>query len=148
MWLLKIRKLVKAAGREALILLLAIRHPDTPLPLKVAATAALGYLFSPLDLLPDLPVIGWVDDLLLLSYGLPYLIRRLPSDVLAEVEAQADRILALFGAGASMPPKPAGRASPTRAPRKRPARAAGKVSDAKIVSPEKPARPARRGRSG
>jgi hypothetical protein len=36
MWILKMRRLARKAGREALILFFAVRHPDTPLPLKIA----------------------------------------------------------------------------------------------------------------
>jgi len=142
MWLLRLRKLAKTAGREALILFLAARHPDTPLPLKLAAAAALAYLVSPVDLLPDLPLIGWVDDLVLVSVGMPYLIRRLPSSVREQAGEQADRVLALLGirppaqgdasaARAAAAPPPRRRAA---TPRKRAAPRGEAVSDAKIVS--------------
>jgi uncharacterized membrane protein YkvA (DUF1232 family) len=70
MWLLKVRKLLSQAGREALIMYFAILHPGTPRMLKVAGGAALVYLISPVDLIPDIPVVGWVDDALLLEIEL------------------------------------------------------------------------------
>ena len=49
MWLLKIRRLVRHAGREALILFFAMRHPGTPMALKLASAAALAYVISELS---------------------------------------------------------------------------------------------------
>ena len=97
MWFLKLRRLARKAGREALILFFAVRHPDTPLPLKLAAGAALAYLLSPVDLIPDVPLVGFVDDLLVLSLGLPLLVRRLPPGVLADAGARADKVLSAMG---------------------------------------------------
>lgn len=159
MWLLKLRRLARKAGREALILFFAVRHPDTPLPVKLAATAALAYVLSPIDLIPDLPLVGAVDDLLLLSLGLPMLVRRLPPRVLAETGVRADRVLADLGFGRTAAAEEGGDAGGARAgarapveaelvepvrPRRRaaaspaqprtPRSRAGRVSEAKIVS--------------
>ena len=141
MWILKVRKLAKAAGREALLLFFAIRDPGTPLPIKIAAAAALAYLLSPVDLMPDIPLIGWVDDLLLLSYGLPFLIRRLPPRVRERNGERADRVIELLGFGArkrgpaqtveSEAPRRAGASSRGAGTRRR---ARADVSDARIVS--------------
>jgi len=93
MWILKLRKLAKEMGREALILAFAARDPATPLPLRLAAVAALAYVISPIDLVPDLPLIGWVDDLLVVSLGVPFLLRRLPPSVYVRAAARAQRLL-------------------------------------------------------
>ena len=167
MWFLKMRRLARKAGREALILFFAVRHPDTPLPLKIAAGAALAYLLSPVDLIPDVPLVGFVDDLLVLSLGLPMLVGRLPPGVVAEAGARADKVLSAMGfrkAASGAAAGSAGRrreaeveveigepvrksaraASGTGAGRPRSARrpAAGGVSEAKVVSEVR--RPARR----
>lgn len=169
MWFLKMRRLARKAGREALILFFAVRHPDTPLPLKIAAGAALAYLLSPVDLIPDVPLVGFVDDLLVLSLGLPMLVGRLPPGVVAEAGARADKVLAAMGfrkagAGAAAAAGAAGRqreadveveigepvrksaraAAGTGARRKRAGGgpAADGVSDAKVVSEVR--RPARK----
>ncbi|HWS76635.1 MAG TPA: DUF1232 domain-containing protein [Quisquiliibacterium sp.] len=170
MWFLKLRRLARKAGREALILFFAARHPETPTPLKLAAAAALVYLLSPVDLIPDVPLIGFVDDLLVLSLGLPMLVRKLPPRVLADTGARADRVLAALGlrtggaagAGASpgqadvevevevaAAPRQARRATGAARPRARARGGAERVSDAKIVS-EVAARPKgrRRGAAG
>ncbi|HQP68458.1 MAG TPA: DUF1232 domain-containing protein, partial [Quisquiliibacterium sp.] len=99
MWLLKLRRLFKSAGTEALILALAVRDPATPLAMRVAAAAALAYLISPVDLIPDIPFVGWVDDALILGMGLPYLLRRLPPEVLARATQRAEHLLGMFRFG-------------------------------------------------
>lgn len=155
MWVLKLKRLAKKAGREALILWFAVRDPRTPLPLKLAAGAALGYFVSPVDLLPDVLLVGWIDDLLLLSLGVPFLLRSLPREVFDDAAWRADRVLEMLGrtpadrgpssgkssadASSSAAAKKgnaertAGRA-PSKARGRADARHAQEVSDAKIVS--------------
>ncbi len=99
MWLLRLRRMFRVAGRDALILFFAIRDPRTPRHLKVAATAALTWIISPLDPLPDLPLIGWVDDMLILTVALPLLMRRLPAPVREQAIAGADRFIAVWWPG-------------------------------------------------
>jgi len=132
MWILKLRRLAKTIGREALILAFAVRDPATPLALKLAAVAALAYVISPVDLVPDLPLIGWVDDLLVAAVGVPFLLRRLPPAVYDRAAARAARLLdSLGGTGRARPSKvepvdPSGR----RTARSRTARA----TDARILA--------------
>ena len=99
MWLFRLRRMFRVAGRDALILFLAIRDPRTPRHQKVAATAALAWIVSPLDPLPDLPLIGWVDDMLILTVALPLLMRRLPAPVREQAIAGADRFIAIWWPG-------------------------------------------------
>ena len=111
MWLFRLRKMFRVAGRDALVLFFAIRDPRTPRALKLAAGAALAWILSPIDPLPDLPLIGWVDDMLVLSVALPMLIRRLPEAVRLEANLRADRFTAVWWparpTGASVDGKPA-----------------------------------------
>lgn len=97
MGLLRLRRMFRAAGRDALIVFFAIRDPRTPRRLKLAAVAALAWIFSPVDPLPDLPLIGWVDDLLVFSVALPLILRKLPAPVLMSAVARADQVIALWG---------------------------------------------------
>ncbi len=97
MGLLRLRRMFRAAGRDALIVFFAIRDPRTPRRLKLAAVAALAWIFSPVDPLPDLPLIGWVDDLLVFSVALPLIMRKLPASVLMSAVARADQVIALWG---------------------------------------------------
>ncbi len=111
MWLFRLRKMFRVAGRDALVLFFAIRDPRTPRALKLAAGAALAWILSPIDPLPDLPLIGWVDDMLVLSVALPLLIRRLPEAVRLEANLRADRFTAVWwparATGASVDGMPA-----------------------------------------
>jgi uncharacterized membrane protein YkvA (DUF1232 family) len=99
MWLFRLRRTFRLAGRDALILFFAIRDPRTPRALKLAAAVAIAWVVSPIDPIPDLPVIGWVDDLLVLSVGIPLLLGRLPDPVRLQAQMQADRFIAAWWPG-------------------------------------------------
>ena len=98
MWLIRLRLLLKSVGREALVLLYALRHPETPRGVKLAILGLLFYVVSPVDLVPDvLLLFGWADDAALILMGVPYLVRRLPARVAADCSEAASRLLARFG---------------------------------------------------
>ncbi len=60
----------------------ALRHPSAPGWLKLGTALVALYLISPIDLLPDaLPIIGVVDDLVLVPLAIRMLIKRLPPDI-------------------------------------------------------------------
>ena len=60
----------------------ALRHPAAPLWLKLGTGLIALYLFSPVDLIPDvLPFIGVMDDLVLVPLAIRWLLKRLPPDV-------------------------------------------------------------------
>lgn len=81
--------------QETLALYLAARHPDTPWYAKLLAMAVAGYALSPIDLIPDfIPVLGYVDDLVLVPAGIALAVRLVPDAVLAECRARAARELA------------------------------------------------------
>lgn len=85
-WSERIRRL-KAEVRA---LYLAARHPRTPRIAKLVAALVAGYAFSPLDLIPDvIPVLGYLDDAILLPLGIWLAIRLIPADVLDECRRQA-----------------------------------------------------------
>jgi len=95
MWMARIWKLMKTAGRDGLVLAHAFRDPHTPRGLKLGMVALLLYLLSPIDLVPDiLAVFGWADDFAVMMFGIPFLARRLPDAVRVRAEAQAERWLA------------------------------------------------------
>ncbi len=99
MWLFRLRKFLKTAGREALLLLVAFRHPATPFFVKLGTVALLAYLVSPIDLIPDWPVLGWIDDAAILMFGIPFLLKRVPAVVLASAGETVARFLGRFGLG-------------------------------------------------
>jgi uncharacterized membrane protein YkvA (DUF1232 family) len=97
MWLLRMRKLLKSVGREGLILLYAIRHPMTHRGLRLAALAMFAYVLSPIDLVPDIaPILGWADDAALLILGIPFLLKKLPLNVLHDATRSAEALLSKF----------------------------------------------------
>jgi uncharacterized membrane protein YkvA (DUF1232 family) len=84
------RARVRALKSELYALYLAYRDPRTPWYAKVVAACVVGYAFSPLDLIPDpIPVLGYLDDLVLLPLGIALAIRLIPSAVLADARAVA-----------------------------------------------------------
>jgi uncharacterized membrane protein YkvA (DUF1232 family) len=77
--------------RDAHAVWLCARDPRTPWPAKVVAIVTAAYALSPIDLIPDfIPVLGYLDDLILVPAGLWLAIRLIPADVLAEHRATAD----------------------------------------------------------
>jgi uncharacterized membrane protein YkvA (DUF1232 family) len=69
---------------------LAARHPGTPWHAKALALAVAAYALSPIDLIPDfIPVLGYLDDLVIVPLGVLAVIRLLPPDVLAACRAAA-----------------------------------------------------------
>jgi uncharacterized membrane protein YkvA (DUF1232 family) len=66
------------------------RHPRTPLSVKLLAAAVAAYAFSPIDLIPDfIPVLGYLDDLILLPIGVWLVLKLAPPDVIVECREQA-----------------------------------------------------------
>lgn len=69
---------------------MALGHKDTPVPAKIAAGLALGYALSPVDLIPDfIPVLGYLDDVLILSGFIALAVKLIPADVMAECRIKA-----------------------------------------------------------
>ena len=85
--------------RDGVTLWFAARHPSTPWYAKALGVFVVAYALSPIDLIPDfIPVLGYVDDVLLLP-GLIWLaIRLLPSSVLTQCRDQADEWMRAQGA--------------------------------------------------
>ena len=81
------------AGRlksETHALYLAYRDPRMPWYAKLFAALVVGYAFSPIDLIPDaIPVLGYLDDLILVPLGVALAVRMIPEDVLSESRQKA-----------------------------------------------------------
>lgn len=74
---------------------LALRRKETPLGAKILAAVTVAYALSPIDLIPDfIPVLGYLDDVLLLPFFIALTIRRIPKDVLDDCRAQAEGLWA------------------------------------------------------
>jgi len=75
---------------EVVALYYAYRDPRTPWYAKVLAALVVAYAFSPIDLIPDfIPVLGYLDDLLLIPLGVALAIRMIPRDVMEECRQNA-----------------------------------------------------------
>ena len=83
-----------ALKRESLALYYAARDPRTPWYAKVLAGAVVAYALSPIDLIPDfIPVLGYLDELLLLPLGIWLALRLVPAPVLADARRRAEATL-------------------------------------------------------
>jgi uncharacterized membrane protein YkvA (DUF1232 family) len=80
----------KQIKRDAVMLWFARRHPDTPRLAKALCIFTVAYALSPIDLIPDfIPVLGYVDDVLLLPALIWFAVRLLPPHVIEECRVQA-----------------------------------------------------------
>ena len=74
---------------QCAVLARAVRHPRTPWYARVVGTLTLLYALSPIDLIPDfIPVLGLLDDLVLVPIGIWLTVKMIPNEVWAECEAQ------------------------------------------------------------
>lgn len=89
----RILSFLKIFRYDLLVLLAALRHRDTPLRIKGLLIAAVLYLISPVDLIPDtIPLAGWVDDMVIVPTAICGLTNMLPSHVRQYAERKADRV--------------------------------------------------------
>lgn len=81
---------VKLLKQQTYTLYLAYRQPDVPWYAKALAAVVVAYALSPIDLIPDfIPVLGYLDDLILVPLGLWLAIRLIPAPVWARCRQQA-----------------------------------------------------------
>jgi uncharacterized membrane protein YkvA (DUF1232 family) len=75
---------------ELLAVWFAYRDPRTPWYAKIWAALVAGYAFSPIDLIPDfIPIIGYLDDAIIVPLGLIIAIKLIPKDVMADTRIKA-----------------------------------------------------------
>ncbi|GAA5531925.1 YkvA family protein [Deinococcus aluminii] len=86
----RLREFARHLKAELLALSFAARDPRTPWPARALALLVLAYALSPIDLIPDfIPVLGQLDDLLLVPAGLWLALRLIPAEVLSDARARA-----------------------------------------------------------
>ena len=86
----KIMSQAKQLKSELHILFLALKHPKTPWYTKIFIATIIGYAFSPIDLIPDfIPVLGYLDDLVLIPAGIILARKLIPQAVLEECRKKA-----------------------------------------------------------
>ena|SRR5690348_7412506 len=91
-----LRKWARGLRQQTLVVYHAARDPRTPWYVRALAFAVAAYALSPIDLVPDfIPVLGYLDDLVIVPLGLMLVLRLTPREVLVasriKAEAAADR---------------------------------------------------------
>jgi len=86
----KLKGWVQTVKRDVLALWIAARDPRTPWYAKAVAAAIAAYALSPIDLIPDfIPIIGLLDDMLIIPLGIFVAIKLIPPELMAEFRRKA-----------------------------------------------------------
>jgi uncharacterized membrane protein YkvA (DUF1232 family) len=91
MKLIKIwKQRVRRLKTETYAIYLAYRDPRVPWYAKILIAFVVAHTFSPIDLIPDfIPVLGYLDDLVIAPLGIALAIKMIPADVMAQCRAEA-----------------------------------------------------------
>src|ERR671913_456858 len=90
-YLERLKTWARSLKRDVVALWLAARDPRVPLLPKLLAGAVAAYALSPIDLIPDfIPVLGYLDDLLIVPLGIWAVVRLIPPALMAELRARAE----------------------------------------------------------
>ena len=88
----RLREWTRTIKRDAHAIYLAARDPRTPWYVKALALCVAGYALSPIDLIPDfIPVLGYLDDVVLVPLGIAAVVWMIPADAMAEHRDAATR---------------------------------------------------------
>jgi uncharacterized membrane protein YkvA (DUF1232 family) len=91
MLLSRIKTWALALRRDAHAIYLASRDPRVPWYVKILAIAIAGYALSPIDFIPDfIPVLGYLDDLIIVPLGIWLVVALIPEEVMLEYRAIAN----------------------------------------------------------
>ncbi|HSJ41056.1 MAG TPA: YkvA family protein [Xanthobacteraceae bacterium] len=87
-----IREWARSIKRDVIALWLAARDPRVPWHAKVVAGLVAAYALSPIDLIPDfIPIVGYLDDLVIVPAGIMLAVRLIPPAVMSELRIEAAR---------------------------------------------------------
>src|SRR5215813_14226699 len=85
-----LRRTARELKQDTLALYLAVRDPRTPWYAKAVAAAVVAYALSPIDLIPDfIPVLGYLDDLIVVPLGIALCLKLVPPHVIADCRERA-----------------------------------------------------------
>ena len=88
-----LKQQAKQLKGEVLALYFAYRNPRTPWYAKALAACVVAYALSPIDLIPDfIPVLGYLDDLVLVPLGIVLAVKMIPETVMVESRARAQAL--------------------------------------------------------
>jgi len=91
----RIKAWARGVKRDVVTVYFAARDPAAPMGMRILAALVAAYALSPIDLIPDfIPVLGYLDDLLIVPLGLLLVMRWMPDEVLANARIKADTLLA------------------------------------------------------
>ena len=86
------RRWARSVKRDVYALYLATRDPRTPWYARLLAACVVAYAVSPIDLIPDfIPVLGYLDDVIIVPLGILLALRLIPPVVMAECRARAEQ---------------------------------------------------------
>lgn len=90
---MRVQEWARSMKRDVVAIYLAARDPRVPWYAKIVALAVAAYALSPIDLIPDfIPVLGYVDDLVIVPLGIALVRRLIPVALLNEHRAAAERL--------------------------------------------------------
>jgi uncharacterized membrane protein YkvA (DUF1232 family) len=88
----RVKAWARDLNRDGYAIYLASRDPRMPWYAKILAVAVAAYALSPIDLIPDfIPVIGYLDDLIILPLGIWLVVSLIPDEIMVEYRAKADQ---------------------------------------------------------
>jgi uncharacterized membrane protein YkvA (DUF1232 family) len=83
----------KQLKKDSKVVFIALKNPETPWYAKVLAALTVGYALSPIDLIPDfIPVLGYLDDIILLPAMIALTIKLIPREVFEQCRKEAETI--------------------------------------------------------
>lgn len=90
-WLTRLKEWARTLKRDVIALWIASRDPRTPVVAKIVAGCISAYALSPVDLIPDfIPILGYLDELLIVPLGIALAIRLIPVSLMTEFRLLAD----------------------------------------------------------
>jgi uncharacterized membrane protein YkvA (DUF1232 family) len=89
-----LKQRAKSIKVETYTLFLAYKDPRVPWYARIFAACVVGYAFSPIDFIPDpIPVLGYLDDLVIIPLGIWLALKMIPPQVLAECRVKAQEVI-------------------------------------------------------
>lgn len=86
----RLRGWAKQLKQQIILLWFSYRHPQTPWLPKLVALCVVAYALSPIDLIPDfIPILGYLDDVIILPLGILLAVRLMPAGILDECRLRA-----------------------------------------------------------
>ncbi|WP_248927052.1 YkvA family protein [Paenibacillus hamazuiensis] len=89
----KLKSKARSIKQNIYVLYLAYKDPRVPRYAKLFAVCVVAYAFSPIDLIPDfIPVLGYLDDLIIVPLGISLALKMIPEPVLADCRVKAEEL--------------------------------------------------------